>query len=215
MRVIRGGRHPGNASQRAPRNNSGYVHPSEVYVITDEPAPWTSNFANREMYISAPGSSPGLDFLNQSDDIEYFGPPSQASDVFLRGVRERIANGSASMNDWKYSTEAFNRSTPATGMPKYENPGHHDPTGVGLPYNPTKSVLPSNHEELWVNSIVDPNNSNTRWSVEAVGRKRIFHRFQDDGNGTFHWNGSTNGRTLSGEDRKLPESIVPIEIRRN
>lgn len=42
----------------------------------------------------------------------------------------------------------------------------------------------------------------------------MFRLSKGEGNyGTFHWNGSTNGKTLSGQDRKLSLGIVPSEIR--
>jgi RHS repeat-associated protein len=98
-------------------------------------------------------------------------------------------------------------------MPPYENPGTHDPEGGRLPYNSTKSVIPSNHQELWENSIADPDgNKNVRWTVEGKGNKKVIHRFQSDqpdGSGTWHWNGSTNAKTKNGRDRSIPENVVP------
>lgn len=95
----------------------------------------------------------------------------------------------------------------------YENPGHHDPKGKNNnSYKNTKSVLPDNHLELWENSIQAKDGD--RWAKEIIKGKTIYHRFEYDPNyGTFHWNGSTNGKTLSGQDRKLSLGIVPSEIR--
>ncbi|KGQ69428.1 hypothetical protein OA57_11670 [Chelonobacter oris] len=51
-----------------------------------------------------------------------------------------------------------------------------------------------------------------RWAVENINGKNVYHRFQNDGNGNFHWNGSTNGKTAFGENRadigKIPAEIT-------
>ncbi|PHN05116.1 DUF6531 domain-containing protein [Flavilitoribacter nigricans] len=101
-------------------------------------------------------------------------------------------------------------------LPAYENPGHHDPSTNS--YISNKSVLPENHEELFKNSVPDPNNPKTRWAKEGSGKKATYHRFQSsqpDGTGPFHWNGSTNGKTKAGKSRKIKSQNVPTEIKRN
>ncbi|WP_228141041.1 hypothetical protein [Moraxella nonliquefaciens] len=96
----------------------------------------------------------------------------------------------------------------------YENPGHHDPSGRGLlGYNRTKSVIPPNHLELWQRSIMTPDGN--RWAVERKNNQTIYHRFQNDGNGNFHWNGLTNGVTQSGQSRAIDINHVPSSIRGN
>ena len=45
-------------------------------------------------------------------------------------------------------------------------------------------------------------------------RKKVYHRFQNDGNGNFHWNGSTNGKTASGVDRSDVSKIPPEILRK-
>lgn len=105
---------------------------------------------------------------------------------------------------------------PNTG-PEYENPGHHDPNSGPNPYNPTKSLLPANHQDLWNNSVPDPKKPDTRWAVEGKGKDAVFHRFQStakDGSKPFHWNGSTSGKTLSGADRSIDPGNVPPAIKR-
>ncbi|WP_299118108.1 RHS repeat domain-containing protein, partial [uncultured Winogradskyella sp.] len=100
------------------------------------------------------------------------------------------------------------------GVDSYENPGHHDPSGGPNPYNSSKSVLPNNHEDLWQDSVADPKSDNTRWTKEGSGKKAVYHRFQSDGNGNWHWNGSTNGRTKSGNAREIRINHVPNEIKK-
>ncbi len=111
---------------------------------------------------------------------------------------------------------ARNVETPKIGsaLSKYENPGHHDPSGGGPnPYNSLKSVLPGNHEELWDKSAFVASNGN-RCAKEGSGNKAVYHRFQNDRNGNWHWNGSTNGQTAGGVDRAIGINQVPIEVKR-
>ncbi|WP_217695054.1 RHS repeat domain-containing protein, partial [Aquipseudomonas alcaligenes] len=96
---------------------------------------------------------------------------------------------------------------------KYENPGHHDPSGKGPnPYNRTKSKLPPNHDELWNNS--HPASDGNRWTKVGSGKNAEYHRFQNDGNGNWHWNGSTNGQTANGSPRPIPPNQVPNDVKK-
>lgn len=93
----------------------------------------------------------------------------------------------------------------------YENPGHHDLKGNNqVGYNSSKSVLPSNHVELWGKSIFASDGN--RWTIEIINGTRIYHRFANDNHGNFHWNGSTNGITASGTSRKIETKYIPYEI---
>ncbi len=95
----------------------------------------------------------------------------------------------------------------------YVNYGHHDPVGGLNPYNPRKTVLPNNHTELFEQSISHRNPNNGKVSYYTKDTSGNYHRFQADGNGTeFHWNGQTNGRTLSG--RRTKDVHVPPAVRR-
>ncbi|WP_227681246.1 polymorphic toxin-type HINT domain-containing protein [Psychrobacter alimentarius] len=97
----------------------------------------------------------------------------------------------------------------------YENPGHHDPKGgSNVSYNNTKSVLPNNHLDLWNESIQVASDPKNRWAIERKNGKTTYHRFQDDGNGNFHWNGSTSGQTTSGASRAIKIKDIPTEIQR-
>jgi len=94
---------------------------------------------------------------------------------------------------------------------RYENPGHHDPSGRGPnTYNSSKSVLPKNHQQLWRDSRLGQDGN--RWTKVGSGKKANFHRFQNDGNGNWHWNGSTNGVTKNGASRAIRVNNVPSEI---
>jgi hypothetical protein len=97
----------------------------------------------------------------------------------------------------------------------YENPGHHDPDNGGPnDYVRNREPLPKNHEDLWRNSRPDPRPdeaNKTRWAMEGSGKNTNFHRFVNDGNGNWHWNGSSQGgKAGTGEWRrieKLPSGL--------
>ena len=94
----------------------------------------------------------------------------------------------------------------------YVNPGHHEPTSPN--YNATKSVLPINHVELFEKSVpaVGDNGKLTRWTKEGTGKRATYHRFQEHEPGEFHWNGSTNGVTKSGQSRAIKINHVPGSV---
>ncbi|ODC03037.1 hypothetical protein BFW38_05225 [Terasakiispira papahanaumokuakeensis] len=99
------------------------------------------------------------------------------------------------------------------GGANYENPGHHDPSGKGPNnYNSSKSVLPENHEQLWNQSKLAGDGN--RWTKVGTGKKAVYHRFQNDGNGNWHWNGSTAGKTSTGKPRQIELRHVPKGIQR-
>jgi hypothetical protein len=149
--------------------------------------------------------------------------PSSLPDEYLRKAEDRLNSGQGNANDWRLRDEIQRRKTArenvggdfgSPAMPKYENPGHHDPNGGENPYDPNKSVLPENHEELWKRSVPDPKKGDTRWTKEG-DKNPTYHRFQDDGNGNWHWNGSTKGKTKNNKDRKISINDIPVEIKRN
>ncbi len=118
-------------------------------------------------------------------------------------------------SDVDYMIEANKPSTKGKliSAQYYENPGHHDIKGGNQnTYNASKSVLPDNHLELWKKSI-QPKDGD-RWAKEVIDGKIIYHRFEYDRNfGTFHWNGSTAGKTQGGKERKIDLHNVPNEIK--
>ncbi len=93
---------------------------------------------------------------------------------------------------------------------RYENPGHHDPSGRGPnAANSSKSALPRNHQELWNKSI--RTNNKTRWAKEGTGKNAVYHRFQNDGRGgPFHWNGSTASGARSIPKHQVPNKIIKL-----
>jgi len=79
---------------------------------------------------------------------------------------------------------------------RYHNPGRHDLNPHwGEPYVNGKSVLPTNHIDLFTRRkvIVDGSGRPVRYAMDELGN---VHRFQGSefGDGyLFHWNGQTGG----------------------
>ncbi len=92
----------------------------------------------------------------------------------------------------------------------YENPGHHDIAGGREPYNPSKSVLPPNHVQLFEQSkpFINDDGRIVRFAIDEAG---VIHQFYPTQSGLYHWSGSTNGLTASGNLRPIS---VPPEVRR-
>ncbi|MGV6988191.1 hypothetical protein ACWA5Z_04205 [Testudinibacter sp. P80/BLE/0925] len=96
----------------------------------------------------------------------------------------------------------------------YENPGHHDPKGKNqVQYNNTKSVIPENHVELWNKSFIVDDDPENKWAIEYRNNIPVYHRFQNDNNGNFHWDGSTDGQTLSGQSRAIKMNDIPKSLK--
>jgi hypothetical protein len=72
--------------------------------------------------------------------------------------------------------------------------------------------LPKNHQELWDKSVESADG--TRWAKIGDGKKAEYHRFQNDGNGNWHWNGSTSGVTKGGQSRPIRPNDVPSDIKK-
>ena len=91
----------------------------------------------------------------------------------------------------------------------YENPGHHDIAGGREPYNPSKSVLPPNHVQLFEQSkpFIDKDDKIIRYAIDGDG---VIHQFHPSITGLYHWAGSTNGFSANGEFRgiKVPPQVV-------
>jgi hypothetical protein len=160
-------------------------------------------------------TGPGASFSPEQMYERIHGKPELHSDEYLAGAEERMNSGNALPNDWLFAEEIQRRKT-ARGngngdsenevLGKYTNPGTHDPDGGELDYNPGKTVIPKNHEELWENSKPDPNNNLVRWTKEGKGNKAVYHRFSGNHNNVWHFSGSSFGKTKSGKIRTIPVS---------
>jgi len=107
----------------------------------------------------------------------------------------------------------------------YTNPGDHAPFGSAVreqgstrPYDTRKSVLPSNHVELFEQSVPLKNDAGktVRWAVEDVNGSLVYHRFEQHLNNVYHWNGSTNGvlqnRTARGLQKPPPFRSIQMAL---
>ncbi|KLU02240.1 biogenesis of outer membrane [Rhodopirellula islandica] len=92
----------------------------------------------------------------------------------------------------------------------YVNPGHHVP---GTPtYVAGKSVLPTNHVQLFARSVGVRNQQGKilRWAREQRGNQTIYHRFEPHSSGEYHWSGSTCGVDSRGTNRAIALRDVPV-----
>ena len=93
----------------------------------------------------------------------------------------------------------------------YENPGAHG-GGGSAPYDATKSVLPANHVELFKQSVpfVNGKGKVVRYAIDK--KDGSIHRFDPSSEGTYHWNGSSNGVTKSGKPWPLdvPPQVMKV-----
>jgi len=77
----------------------------------------------------------------------------------------------------------------------------------GLPgYNPTAGTEPRDSLELFNQSVPSPKDPTVRYSIDVQGN---INRFSSDGNGKFHWSGSTGDSSAP-----LNPNPIPIQIRR-
>ncbi|UXY15341.1 hypothetical protein N8I74_18830 [Chitiniphilus purpureus] len=58
-----------------------------------------------------------------------------------------------------------------------------------------------------------PGSDGNRWTKLGEGKRVEYHRFQNDGNGNWHWNGSTNGRTSNGMPRNISSNNIPKDVK--
>ena len=56
---------------------------------------------------------------------------------------------------------------------------------------------------------VGDNGKVTSWTKEGTGKTAVYHRFQEHEPGEFHWYGSTNGVTKSGQPHAIRPNHVP------
>jgi hypothetical protein len=130
------------------------------------------------------------------------------SGVFYGRAMYNFMHGSGKVNI--NSQNGGKEQNAQTELPKYENPGTHDPKSPN--FNREKAVLPKNHQELFEKSALMPDGN--RWTKTGSGNKAVYDRFQDDGNGTWHWNGSSNGKKVDGTPYVIEEQNIPVQIKR-
>ncbi|ALL65001.1 RHS repeat-associated core domain [Paraburkholderia caribensis MBA4] len=87
--------------------------------------------------------------------------------------------------------------------PKYENPGHHDPSSGNFRGGGTgkTSILPSNAEGLYKHAV--PDAEGKHWY--ALDQSGVVHRYGNSNNGHVHWNGDTS------QGRGIP---IPPEVKK-
>ncbi len=73
-------------------------------------------------------------------------------------------------------------------------------------------MLPPNDVALFQQSIPIKGADGTviRWAVEQTRDGPVYHRFEPTQTGVYHWSGSTNGVTNSGQPRAVKMGDVPV-----
>ncbi len=106
----------------------------------------------------------------------------------------------------KKSGVPVSEKTKASNGLDYQSNPKHTP---GQPGNrPNAGIEPQNSLELFGNSVQSTKNPNQRYTYdESTG---TLHRFFNDGNGTWHWSGSTNQGRNSIHGADVPNDIKNI-----
>ncbi|WP_390623182.1 hemagglutinin repeat-containing protein [Ralstonia syzygii] len=128
---------------------------------------------------------------------EQSGPKILVSPIDI--VKSAIEHIIASVNDRMPIPE---KVTADNGLQVESNP-KHTPGMSGN--NPRAGTEPRNSLELFNSSV--PGGEKTRYAVDSDGN---INRFYDDGNGTYHWTGSTGDKRAPMDPRS-----IPIEVRRS
>lgn len=170
--------------------------------IGQETPPWKYEMMSKQLKLK----------MAKPEDLQIItNDPSTLSDEYLMLVRQRMLNGTASAQDKLYRSEVQKRIVGVND--KYVVNPQHDPTSGK--YKSNKSVIPSNHQALWDKRSFYDEAKNEWWSVEGSGKKATFHRFKGDNNGEYHWNGSNNGQTKSGEDYSIQDQHIPNDLKKS
>ena len=102
--------------------------------------------------------------------------------VFQQTVKKtKKTVGNTDLKPWKQG--AFHGT-----KPKYENPGHHDPSKNFRGGGSKTSILPNDAEEVYLKAIPSPDGK-TWWGKNSQGE---IYRYQPHTDGKVHWNGREN-----------------------
>ena len=97
------------------------------------------------------------------------------------------------------------KTTARNGLNYQSNP-KHTPGQAGN--RPDAGIEPKNSLELFENSVPSSQNPNQRFAFDK--ETNTLHRFYNDGNGTWHWSGSTNQGANSLTGKQVPNDIKNI-----
>lgn len=114
------------------------------------------------------------------------------------------SNNNSSDSSGQSSIPVKDQVTAKNGLQYQSNPKHT----LGQPGNsPRAGIEPSNSLELFEQSVQSTKRPNQRYAYDI--ETGFLHRFFNDGNGTWHWSGSTEPGPNA-----LSSSQIPIDIRR-
>jgi len=134
--------------------------------------------------------------------------PSNLTDEYLQQVQRRLLSGNGTARDKIYESELRRRKQ------LYEINDKHNPNKPLGGSN--ASVIPNNHQQLWESRSYYDSKNDTWWAKEGTGKKSVYHRFSGDGNGAYHWSGSTgqNFNRNGYEVDPISPQNVPTELKR-
>ena len=145
-----------------------------------------------------------IDELSLSQNIAYFTIYMYEKENILYASKNE-KNKSKGKGGSKGGIPVKNKTTASNGL-DYQSNGKHTP---GQPGNrPNAGVEPKNSLDLFGNSKSSPNSQAERFTYDK--ETNTLHRFFNDGNGTWHWSGSTNQGANSLRGRDVPNDIKNI-----
>lgn len=127
------------------------------------------------------------------------------SEAQKQGKNSKTGNNVSGDGSDKRGRTPVGEKTRASNGLDYESNPKHTPGQQGSRRN--AGTEPRNSLKLFEQSVPTSTNPNHRYTYDR--QTGILHRFFNDGNGTWHWSGSTSQGSNS-----LPGDDVPIDIKR-
>ncbi|WP_369611764.1 RHS repeat-associated core domain-containing protein [Snodgrassella alvi] len=156
------------------------------------------NLRYQGQYLDRETGSHYNTFRYYDPDIGRFTQPDPIGLLGGYNLYQYAPNGLTWIDPWGWKAEDGYYHGP---KPKYENPGHHDPSSGNFRGGGTKtSVLPSDAEKLYEHAI--PDKEGKHWY--AIDKDEVIHRYGNSNNGRVHWNGDTS------QNRGI---LVPKEVK--
>ena len=118
--------------------------------------------------------------------------------------KESEEEGKGDSNTQRNGVPVKEKTKASNGLDYQSNPKHTP----GQPGNrPNAGIEPKNSLDLFGESVPSTSKPNQRFTYDA--ETSTLHRFYNDGNGTWHWSGSTN----QGANSTITGSQVPNDIK--
>ena len=119
--------------------------------------------------------------------------------------KESEEEGKGDSNTQRNGVPVKEKTKASNGLDYQSNPKHTP----GQPGNrPNAGIEPKNSLDLFGESVPSTSKPNQRFTYDA--ETSTLHRFYNDGNGTWHWSGSTNQGANSITGSQVPNDIKNI-----